>query len=448
MPISILMPALSPTMTEGTLSKWLVSEGSVVSPGDIIAEVETDKATMEVECIEEGTLAKILVEEGSENVPVNQLIGVLIEDEGERNKLESYIKNNTLDSKMNKKNEIIENLDEKIHDNVSSEDNLINKEISTNILEEVHEEQRTQKLELISNNITNKEKKVTISPLAKRMALKSNINIREVIGTGPKGRIIKKDIDSLIASKTSSISSLKKLDSFKNSKSIEIPVSNMRKTIASRLSEAKQNIPHFYLKTNINMDNILKTKEQLNIFSTKMMESDLKITLNDIVIKAVALALEHVPEVNRSWQNGNLIQYNHVDISVAVAVEDGLYTPVIRNASEKSLSKISKEIKILIEKARSGKLSPEDYNGGNITISNLGMYDIDEFTAIINPPQSGILAFGKIKKEVIVQDNNIEKANIMSCTLSGDHRVIDGASGAKLLKYLKHFLSYPNNMII
>ncbi len=460
MTTALLMPALSPTMTEGTLSKWLIKEGDSVSPGDILAEVETDKATMEVESIDEGILAKILVNEGTENVPVNTLIGVLVDDEKDKVNIDAFInkhngdkgnqlsKDNDTELKPLKSNKNLEQAPN--NDLVESSDSFDSDE-KNNI------SYKEKTAESIKKEKNENDKKVLASPLAKRLANIANIDLRDIEGSGPKGRIIKKDLDKTIDAINSKVDSSAKtfsdyrpepLSSNKVNEDRVVALSSMRKTIAKRLVESKQNIPHFYLKMEIEIDKMMDARKEINNYILENSNTNDKITVNDFLIKATALALKNTPEANCSLNDDEIIFFHNVDISVAVAVENGLFTPIIKNASDKSLLSISKEMKLLIEKAKNGKLNPQEYIGGNFSISNLGMHDIDDFTAIINPPQSGIIAFGKAVKKPVIKNNEIVVVNTMTCNLSADHRAVDGATGAKLLRHLKNFLSNPNNMLI
>ena len=282
--------------------------------------------------------------------------------------------------------------------------------------------------------------RIAISPLAKRIAIQNKVNLKSITGTGPRGRIIKKDITNFISNNNNLIN----YSSIKNNPDIRKKTSSMRQVIAERLSKSKREVPHFYLSVNCNVNELLNGRSFIN----KNLVPENKISINDLIIKALAMSLSKVPDANCSWDGNDIIHYGSIDISVAVAVEDGLFTPVIKNADYLRLSDISKKMKDFIARANSGKLLPHEYEGGNFSISNLGMYEIDNFSAIINPPQSGILAIGSVSKRPIVINNNIEIANIMTCQLSGDHRVIDGAVGAKLLKEFKDIIENPIKMIV
>lgn len=407
MPIEILMPALSPTMKEGNLAKWLKKEGDKIKPGDVIAEIETDKATMEVEAVDEGIIAKILVASGAQNIPVNSLIALLLE-EGE------------------------------------SEDLLLNYQPKTAVNIKVTDNVDTNKTTSILPQITpisevNKDStRIKASPLAKRIAAEKKIDLALVSGTGPYGRIIKEDI--LNFNNTCGRSDIVS----RNAQEYKvIPNNNIRKVIAKRLQESKQNIPHFYLSVECNIDKLLNLREEINAD-----QLDNKISINDLIIKAVAMALFEVPEANASWTEEAILQYNNVDISVAVAIDGGLITPIVKNANQKSIMAISKEMKTLAKKAKDNLLKPEEFQGGGFSISNLGMYGIKNFQAIVNPPQVCIMAVGASSKRAVVINDQLSIATIIDISLSCDHRVVDGAVGAKFLQSFKKYIEHPIKMII
>lgn len=404
MPIEILMPALSPTMTEGNLAKWLKNEGDKVKPGDVIAEIETDKATMEVEAVDEGVIGKILVSSGTRNVAVNSLIALLLE-EGELSE--------TLDGYKPKNVKAVTKQPEKKIETAA---------IVTSISEVKHSQEQMVKLKA--------------SPLAKRIASERKIDLTKIIGSGPYGRIIKQDVLSFDNKRAGAV--YRKLQEF-----VTLENSNIRRVIAKRLIESKQNIPHFYLSIECNLDKLLYLREELN-FEAK----DYKISINDLIIKAASMSLKEVPEVNASWSDEAIIQYNNIDVAVAVAIDGGLITPIIRNSDQKSIIEISTEMKSLAKRARENSLKPEEFQGGGFSISNLGMYGIKEFKAIINPPQSCIMAIGTSNKRPVVINDKIEIATILDISLSCDHRVVDGAVGAKFLASFKKFLEHPLKMII
>ena len=441
MAIPILMPALSPTMTEGSLAKWCKNVGDEVKPGDIIAEVETDKATMEIESVEEGVLEKILFNDGTEGIGVNSLIAIL----KSKNDTEKDIKDilDAHDSTDNTMETAINEVNDK--EEVSE---IVKKASVPNVKNKINQLNDTNVKEIIDNpvvnnaisSINNLDVKIVASPLAKRIALQNNIDLKNIIGSGPRGRIVKADLDNYFNKNINLINN----SNFKNKDNIRKKTSLMRKIIAERLSISKKEIPHFYLSIDCNVDNLIKSREEIN----KTLNKELKISVNDFIIKAVATALFNVPEANCTWGNDEMIFFGSVDVSVASAVEGGLFTPVIKNANYLNLRNISVQMKDYVIKANAGKLLPEDYEGGNFSISNLGMYGIDRFSAIINPPQSGILAVGSISKKPIVIDNEVKICNIMTCQLSGDHRAIDGAVGARLLKEFKSLIENPVKMIV
>ena len=436
MPISILMPALSPTMTEGNLVAWHKQEGDTISPGEVIAEIETDKATMEVEAVDEGKLGKILISAGTEGVAVNTTIGVILED-GET--LED-VKEDSEVPKPEASKPILPNKPEAL----SEEDSV------QNILEDTG----TSSVEILADMtiIPNQTDRVFSSPLARRMAEQAGIDIGTVKGSGPNGRIIKDDIDSILKKGMPNDDGIlaKQLSS-------EMTVSNevvgpvyeanlntpMRKVIARRLTESKQTAPHFYMVADCEIDTLLETRSQLN----EKIENG-KISVNDLIIRASALALKLVPMANASWTEEETRVYKNVDISVAVAIDGGLITPIVKDAGNKGLKAISEEMKDLAERAKSGKLMPEEYQGGTFSISNLGMYGVKEFSAVINPPQGAILAVGMGEKRPVVKDNALSIATIMTCTLSVDHRVVDGAVGAQFLSAFKKLIEDPLRMLL
>ncbi|GHM58240.1 MAG: dihydrolipoyllysine-residue acetyltransferase component of pyruvate dehydrogenase complex [Candidatus Mesenet longicola] len=385
------MPALSPTMskTGGKIVRWLKNEGDKVKYGEVIAEVETDKAVMEMESADDGIMAKILSPEGISGVPVKQVIAIMASKEEYVSSVDDYIKNLNQSNTQNQ-NQPSETIEKKVVETSCG--------------------------------------KIKASPLAKVIAEKENIDLKSIKGTGPYGRIIKANV--LEANNTKSI---------KNEGIIE--VSSMRQVIAQRLLEAKQTIPHFYLTIDCQIDKLLKLREEIN-------SSGSKVTINDFIIKAVALGMEKSPEVNASWAGDKILKYSSVDISVAVALEDGLITPIVKNANQKNISIISKEVKELVSRAKSGKLKPEEFQGGGFTISNLGMFGIKQFSAIINPPQSCIMSVGASEKRPIVVDNKVEIANMVSITLSVDHRTVDGALAARFLSIFKSYIEAPLQMLL
>jgi len=427
MSVNILMPALSPTMEEGTLTKWLVKEGDRIQSGDLIAEIETDKATMEFEAVDEGIIGKILISEGSEGVKVNSPIAVIL-DEGEELEANEEA-NQTIPVEPKKQKN-------------ASEGVIETKKASNNVIQTSHT-------------------RIFATPLARRLAKEKGVDLDSITGSGPHGRIVKNDIldvnptnfddnqesleGSTLRTGVKQVSSSSIMDLYSDREFKEIPLSSMRRTVATRLTEAKQNVPHFYLRKEIVIDELLRVRARIN---AHLAEKSNKLSINDFIIKACALALQTVPMANAVWAEDKILQLKSSDIAVAVSVEDGLFTPVIRDADVKSLSNLSKEMKELAEKARSKKLMPNEYQGGSFSISNLGMFGVDNFDAVINPPHGAILAVGRgYKKPVVNENETITVANVMSLTLSADHRVIDGALGAELLQSISKYLGDPVLML-
>jgi pyruvate dehydrogenase E2 component (dihydrolipoamide acetyltransferase) len=412
MSVKILMPALSPTMTEGNLAKWLKKEGDTVKPGETIAEIETDKATMEVESIDEGVIGKIFVQEGTENVKVGQLIAILLE-EGEK----------LADIKID---EI---------DTVAAGAKITDAKI-----------EMPKEVANIAAVKSASGEKIFASPLARRIASDKNIDLTTIDGSGPHGRVVKRDLENITTSSKVALNSAS--NSFRNDELYTaVPNSNMRKVIAKRLLESKQTIPHFYLSIECNLDKLLQFREELNQ-ATDVKAPKYKLSVNDFIIKAVAGALADVPEANSSWTDEAILLYNNVDISVAVAIDGGLITPIIKNADKKTLSEISNEMKDLAKRARDNALKPEEFQGGGFSISNLGMFGIKKFEAIVNPPQSAILACGATTKRAIVIGSDIRAANMCDFSLSCDHRVVDGAVGASFLQAFKKYIENPVLLLV
>jgi len=431
MATNILMPALSPTMTEGTLSRWLKKEGENVRAGDVIAEIETDKATMEVEAVDEGVLGKILVADGTEGVKVNEPIAILV-DQGEA---------------------------------VPASAAPAPKPAAPPPAPAAPPKQEAkppaappQQPAPSGGNGHDTGERVFASPLARRMAKQAGIDLSALKGSGPNGRIVKADIETAqqkaptapapsaqptaapapVARPASSIAAPHQL----------VPHSNMRKVIARRLTEAKSSIPHFYVSMDIEIDAMNKLLAELNAKAPKEGDGAYVITINDMVIKASAATLRRVPTVNASWTDDGMALYDDVDISVAVAIPDGLITPIIRKADQKGLATISKEMKDLATRARAGKLKPEEFQGGGFSISNMGMFGVTEFSAIINPPQSAILAVAAGQKRPVVKNDSLAIATVMTCTLSVDHRVVDGALGARWLREFKRIVEDPLSLLL
>ena len=420
MPINIQMPALSPTMEEGTLAKWLVKEGDTVESGDVMAEIETDKATMEFEAVDEGVIGKIIVPEGSTGIKVNEIIAILLED-GEDS---SDIETNDAENKQDVV-DIIKN-DEKIP---------------------VVKSEKT--------GLSSSKERIFATPLARRIAKSTNVDLANIKGSGPYGRIVKADVQSNnvkalektpITQITSSVTSESIKTMYKDREFTEIPLDGMRKVIANRLTEAKQTIPHFYLRKSVNLDKLLIVRSEMN---TGLIDQGIKISVNDFIIKASSLALQDIPQANVVWAQDRILQMTSSDVAVAVSVEGGLYTPVIFDSEKKTLSSLSLEIKDLASRARDKKLLPNEYQGGSFAISNLGMMGIENFDAVINPPHGSILAVGAgTKKPIVKADGTISVATIMSLTLSVDHRAIDGALGAEFLAQITNYLENPLTMLV
>ena len=435
MPIEVLMPALSPTMEEGTLAKWLVKEGDTVSSGDLIAEIETDKATMEFEAVDEGVVGKIMVAEGTEGVKVNTLIAVLLDD-GE------------------------------------SADDIGTAAAPAPVADVAAEEApaaapAAATVSAPAAPVSADGSRLFATPLARRIAADKGLDLSQIAGSGPHGRIIKADVEgataqpaaapvaaaaapaSTAARATTALASGPATDvvlkTYADRPFEEVSLDGMRKTIAARLTEAKQTIPHFYLRRDIKLDALLKFRSQLN----KQLEGrGVKLSVNDFIIKASALALQAVPDANAVWAGDRVLKMKASDVAVAVAIEGGLFTPVLKDADMKSLSTLSAEMKDLATRARDRKLAPQEYQGGSFAISNLGMFGIDNFDAVINPPHGGILAVGSgVKKPVVGDDGELTVATVMSVTLSVDHRVIDGALGAQLLEQIVQNLENPMVML-
>ena len=425
MPIEILMPALSPTMTEGTLSKWVKKEGDAVKAGDVIAEIETDKATMEVEAVDEGVIGKILVAEGTEGVPVNQLIALLLEEGEDPAALAGHVGGGAAASPAP--------------------------------AAAVASAPATATSLPPAAAVAASGERVSASPLAKRIAEQSGVDLAQVQGTGPHGRVIKADVEEALVKgvaqggTTTNVAAIAVSSGRNPIEFTEIPNSGMRKTIAKRLTESKQQVPHFYLSLDCELDCLLAARKQMNDAAEAAAGKDgkpaYKLSVNDMVIKAVAMALRDVPAANASWTDAAIQQYNNVDISVAVAIDGGLITPIVKNADQKGLGQIANEAKDLIARARAGKLQPSEYQGGGFSISNLGMYGIKNFNAIINPPQGCILAVGAGEERVVVKRGEFKAVNVMTVTLSCDHRVVDGAVGAEFLSAFKRYVESPVLML-
>ena len=449
MPIKILMPALSPTMTEGTLSSWLVKEGDEISAGDVIAEIETDKATMEVEAVDEGKVGKILVEAGTEGVAVNEVIALLLEEGESASDLDGA-------------------------DSAGGDDKPAKEEKSVDKSDVTPSgkppEKRPEEPASPAPAAPSKDgNRIFASPLARRMADQAGLDLTAIKGTGPNGRIVKADIEAAKKDGTGKAApeAAKKTDAAKPTAAASMPAgpdakaladaygmeyeeianSGMRKTIAKRLTESKQTVPHFYLTVECEIDALLDLRKQLN---AKSPEGDqaYKLSVNDLIIKACAVALKRVPAANASYTEAAMLQYKHADISVAVATPTGLITPIIKHAEEKGLATISKEMKDLAIRARDGKLKPDEYQGGTFSLSNLGMFGIKQFDAVINPPQGMIMAIGAGEQRPYVVDGELQVASVMTASGSFDHRAIDGADGARLMEAFQQLCENPMGLVV
>ncbi len=423
MPINILMPALSPTMTEGTLAKWIKKEGDIVKAGQVIAEIETDKATMEVEAVDEGVLGKILIAGGTSNVAVNTPIAVLLE-EGEDSSAISSAPTPTTPAPKSTVQAVA----------AAPQSSLVISPAS------------------IASAVASGDR-VFASPLARRIAEQKGVDLKSVKGTGPHGRIVKSDVENAKAGgsvsqdqRSVSISSgpdAKQLADMLGMEYTEIPNNNIKKVTARRLTEAKQTIPHFYLSIDCVLDKLLAARAQMNDAA----DGVYKLSVNDFIIKANAMALKAYPTANTSWTDEAVLQYQHSDISIAVATPNGLITPIIKKAETKSLSEISNEMKDLAKRAKEGKLKPVEFQGGTFSISNLGMFGVKNFQAIVNPPQSCIMAVGAGEERVVVENGQMVVRTVMTVTLSTDHRSVDGAVGAEYLQHFKRFIENPVLML-
>jgi pyruvate dehydrogenase E2 component (dihydrolipoamide acetyltransferase) len=447
MSTQILMPALSPTMEEGKLAKWHVKEGDEVSSGDVIAEIETDKATMEFEAVDEGRIGKILVAEGTEGVKVNAPIAILLE-EGE-------------DASAAAAPADIHSAMSSIKDAVAAETKVAKAEPTP-----------MPAAAPIAAPQPSTSERVFASPLAKRIAAEKGIDLHAVAGTGPRGRIVKSDVEATkpgaapapksatpvatvpVASSAAPAAPSALPDArifFKPGEYDEIPHDSMRKSIAKRLTASTSGIPHFYLTIDCRIDALLAARKRLNDASPKGANDKqpaYKLSVNDFLVKAAALALKKVPEVNASWTDNAVLRHKHADVGVAVALDFGLITPIVFAAEDKGLAAISNEVKSLALRARDKKLKPQEYEGGTFAISNLGMFGISHFTAVINPPHAAILAVGAGVEKPVIANGKVEVATVMTVTMSCDHRVIDGATGARFLQVFKQFVEDPAAMLL
>ncbi|MGI0527870.1 pyruvate dehydrogenase complex dihydrolipoamide acetyltransferase [Rhizobium giardinii] len=444
MPINITMPALSPTMEEGNLAKWLVKEGDKVSSGDVIAEIETDKATMEVEAVDEGTIAKLVVPAGTEGVKVNAVIAVLAA-EGED--VSAAASGNGAAAPAAKA------------------------EAAPPAKAEAAPAAAPAPVAAKAPAPASSDNRTFASPLARRLAKEAGVDVSAISGTGPHGRVVKRDVETAVAggglkpaaaaapsaaAPAPAAAPLAKgpsdeavLKNFAEGSYELVPHDGMRKTIAKRLQESKQTIPHFYVSVDCELDALLALRAQLNASAPEKDGKPVyKLSVNDMVIKAMALALRDVPDANVSWTEANMVKHKHADVGVAVSIPGGLITPIIRSAETKSLSAISNEMKDLGARAKSRKLKPEEYQGGTTAVSNMGMMGVKNFAAVVNPPHATILAVGAGEERVVVKKGQMVVANVMTVTLSTDHRAVDGALGAELLGAFKRYIENPMGMLV
>jgi pyruvate dehydrogenase E2 component (dihydrolipoamide acetyltransferase) len=458
MPTNILMPALSPTMEKGNLARWLKKEGDKIKSGDVIAEIETDKATMEYEAVDEGTLAKIVVPEGSQDVAVNSVIAVLA-GEGEDVKAAAAGAKSAPVARPAASS--FETPAARVpQDEAKRASQPAPK--STPRPEEARSAVSKDERPITGNN------RIFSSPLARRLAKDAGIDLARVSGSGPHGRVIARDIEDVKSGKglrapgaapsfapagapiAPTLSDKQILSLYEDGSYEFVPHDGMRRTIAQRLTASVQTIPHFYETMDCDIGKLVAAREEINAAAPKDKDGKpvYKLSVNDFVIKALALALQRVPDVNVSWTESGMLKHKHSDVGVAVALPGGLITPIVRNAESKSLSAISNEMRDLAARARARKLKPQEYLGGTTSVSNLGMYGIKDFTAVINPPQSTILAVGTGEERAVVRNGQLAVATIMSVTLSCDHRAVDGALGAELIVAFKKLIENPVIMIV
>jgi len=461
MPTNILMPALSPTMEKGNLAKWLVKEGDAVKSGDVLAEIETDKATMEVEAVDEGTVGKIVVPEGTSDVPVNELIAILLEEGEDASALDGAGKPQATAAP----------------EASQAKSGGATSQPAPRPSEASHDEAPKSETKADAPkppaNGHDKGERVFASPLARRLAKEAGVDLKAISGSGPHGRVVKADVEEAKASGgakappkgetvkdapaaapapkapvAASDEAIKKL--FAPGSYEEIPHDGMRKTIARRMTEARQTVPTFYLTVDCEIDALLSLREQINASAPeKDGKAAWKVSVNDMVIKALGVALAQVPDANVSWTEGAMLKHKHADVGVAVALpNNGLITPIIRAVETKTLSVIAKEMKDFAQRAKDRKLKPEEYQGGTSAVSNLGMFGIKDFTAVINPPHSTILAVGGGEKRAVVKGGEIKIATVMSLTLSCDHRSVDGALGATLISAIKRLIEKPMGLLV
>jgi pyruvate dehydrogenase E2 component (dihydrolipoamide acetyltransferase) len=453
MPTNILMPALSPTMEKGNLARWLKKEGDKIKSGDVIAEIETDKATMEYEAVDDGTLAKIVVPEGTQDVAVNSVIAVLA-GEGEDVKAAAGAARSAPQAAPKAAQQA-----------AAKPPAVAPKPAAEKPAPVVAQSAPRASPSPARAQLSRGENRIFSSPLARRLAKEANIDLNRVQGSGPHGRVIARDIDQAKSGKglrapagapagaaaIAPAMSDAQIRSLYEEGSYElVPHDGMRRTIAQRLTASVQTIPHFYETMDCDIGRLMAAREEINAAAPKNKDGKpaYKLSVNDFVIKALALALQRIPDANVSWTEAGMLKHKHSDIGVAVALPGGLITPIVRNAESKSLSTISNEMRDLAVRARERKLKPHEYQGGTSSVSNLGMYGIKDFTAVINPPQSTILAVGVGEERAVVRNGKIEAATVMSVTLSCDHRAVDGALGAELIGAFKMLIENPVMMVV
>jgi pyruvate dehydrogenase E2 component (dihydrolipoamide acetyltransferase) len=464
MPINVLMPALSPTMEVGNLAKWLVKEGDTVSAGDVIAEIETDKATMEVEAVDEGTVAKLVVPEGAADVPVNEVIAILAGEGEDASEAAS-----AAPPKKEKKAEPSEAPKPQAEAPRAEAEKPASKDEGRGEATSAEAAPRTAQGEAggkaTPGGKANGDGRIFASPLAKRLAGENKLDLAALTGSGPRGRIVKRDIEEALKSGVRkaapaaapavapavapSMTDKQVLALYEAGSYELVPHDSMRKIIARRLVEATTTIPHFYLTMDCRIDRLLALRAEINAAAPEVDGKPAwKVSVNDLVIKALAKALMAVPEANVSWTEGGMLKHKRADVGVAVSIPGGLITPVVRHADTKALSQIAIEMKDLAGRARNRRLKPEEYQGGSSAVSNLGMFGVKDFSAVINPPHATILAVGAGERRVIVEDDAFVAATMMTATLSTDHRAVDGALGAELLGAFKRFIEAPAGMLV
>jgi pyruvate dehydrogenase E2 component (dihydrolipoamide acetyltransferase) len=459
MPIDITMPALSPTMEEGTLAKWHVKEGDTVSSGDVIAEIETDKATMEVEAVDEGTIGKITVAEGTENVKVNAVIAVLLQEGESASDIKSGGGAKPADAP---KAETKADAGAVTRENAATEPKP---DAAKKVGQAEPEVAQKPAAENKPAAPTKREGgRVFASPLARRLAKDAGIDVSAIAGTGPKGRVVKADVEKAKTSGTPAkapasapagapmsggLSKQQVMAMFEEGTYEVVPNDGMRRTVAARLTESKQTVPHFYLTLDCKIDALMDAREQINAQAPKSKDGkpEYKLSVNDFIMKAWAVALQRVPAANATWAGDSILYHKRSDIAVAVAVPGGLFTPVVKSCDTKTLRQISEEVKDLATRARNKKLAPHEYQGGASSVSNLGMYGIKHFGAVINPPHGTILAVGAGEERVYAEKGQVKTGQFMTVTLSCDHRSVDGALGAEVLGVFKGLIENPVMML-